>query len=144
MNLQGAESFLLQLRVVMALMQEAQDEHCASFQNVVDLAKTIEAGDEQLAQFQNQMGLMEEAKKNPETDEFNEDGGREMAFGAYRTDGRRSSIHGVPRQDEDTEEIPHYSLQCCSREKEENFNQPNPCVPDATPKRQSREIQDRI
>jgi hypothetical protein len=82
MILQEGENFVQELRATIALIQEAQDEHCAQlqnktesvtetmkvnarhlvqFQNVMDLVKMIKARDEHLSQLQNQMDLIEKA-----------------------------------------------------------------------------------
>jgi hypothetical protein len=84
MDSQVGETFIQQLRAMMALMQKAEDEHCAQlqteietlkeltkanernlaqFENAIDLVKTIKPGDEHLAQLQDQSGLRERAKE---------------------------------------------------------------------------------
>jgi hypothetical protein len=93
---------------------KANEIHFAQFQNLV---KTIKVGDEHLAQLQTQISLIEEA--------INAEGKhraqiqKEVAFGVYGTDGRRSSIHGIPRQHEDTEDILYCSFQRRCPEKED-------------------------
>jgi hypothetical protein len=63
MILQEGECFIQQLRAMTALMQEAQNEHCAQLQNEMELAKeALKTNAKCLARFQNVMDLVNTKK----------------------------------------------------------------------------------
>jgi septal ring factor EnvC (AmiA/AmiB activator) len=114
---QVGENFIRQLRDTEAFIQEVQDKHntklddelksmkekmqameryFTGLQHMIDSVKTrINAPDDNLARLKIQMGLMESLMKaeGERCALIQEDGGGEKGFGAYGTDGRRSSIH---------------------------------------------------
>jgi hypothetical protein len=80
---------------------KAEEKRHAQLQNQMESTrKTIEVKDECCAHSQNAEGGRQTPCLLPDRGGFKEEGDEEIVFGAYRTDGRRSSIHGVPRRDE--------------------------------------------
>jgi hypothetical protein len=145
-----AESFLRQLRATMALVQEAQEGHCARFQNVMDLAKTIMARNEHLSQLQNQMGLMEAMKAEGEhrAQIQRETNSLKMVVERWLSVPTEQML-GYPASMESPLKMKtlrkSYTVASnAAAEKRRKFRTARSCEFGTTPKRQSSEIQDRV